>query len=89
MTLGIFFQKSIPEKGIWLQRELIGLRKSCFEFCISTINKIRVPKKKKTTIAKIKEKIREIIDIAKNLKEYEKYVEGFENLFRTITENDN
>ena len=88
MTLGEFFQKAIPIKGIWLQRYLIGLRKNCFEFCISTINKFGVQKKKKTSIERIKRNIREIIDTAQDSKHYQRYVEGFENLFRTITEND-
>ena len=32
MTLGEFFRKAIPEKGIWLQKYLMGLQKNCFEF---------------------------------------------------------
>ena len=91
MTLGEFFQKAIPEKGIWLQKYLMGLKKNCFEFCINTINKIGVHKKRERAIKKVKRNIEKIIDGAKNSKNYERYVQGFENLFNAITKtvNDN
>ena len=91
MTLGEFFRKAIPEKGIWLQKYLMGLQKNCFEFCINTINKIGVNKKSERAIEKVKKNIKKIIDAAKDSKYYEKYVQGFENLFNTITKagNDN
>ena len=89
MTLGEFFQKAIPEKGEWLQRYLIGLQKTCFEFCMSTIQRVGVRKKKKKTIEKTKANIRKIIDRARDAKYYDRYVKAFEALFDIITEKDN
>ena len=91
MTLGEFFQKAIPEKGIWLQKYLMGLKKNCFEFCINTINKIGVHKKRERAIEKVKRNIKKIIDDAKNSKYYESHVQGPENPFNSITKtvNDN
>ena len=89
MTFGDFLHKAIPEKGIWLQKYLKGLKKNCFEFCINTINKIGVHKKRQRAIGKVKKNIKKIIDDAKDSKHYEKYLQGFENLFNAITGNDN
>lgn len=89
MTLGEFFHRAIPKQGVWLQRYLIGMRKTCFEFCMSTIQKIGVNKKKKKAIEVTKKNIKEIIDKSENAKYYGRYVYGFEKLFDEITENDN
>lgn len=89
MTLGEFFQKAIPEKGEWLQRYFTGLQKTCFEFCMSTIQRVGVHKKKKKTIEKTKANIRKIIDRARDAKYYDRYVKAFEALFDIITEKDN
>ena len=89
MTFGDFLHKAIPEKGIWLQKYLKGLKKNCFEFCINTINKIGVNKKRQRAIEKVKKNIKKIIDDAKDSEHYDKYLQGFENLFNAITGNDN
>ena len=89
MTLGEFFQKAIPEKGVWLQRYLKKLQKTCFEFCLSTIQKIGVKKKKKNAITDIKENIKNLLDRSYYAKYYERYNKGFELLFDEITEKDN
>lgn len=89
MTLGEFFHRAIPEQGVWLQKYLIKMRKTCFEFCMSTIQKIGVNKKKKKAIEVIRESIKEIIDKSENAKYYDRYVYAFEKLFDEITENDN
>lgn len=89
MNLGEFFHKAIPEKGVWLQRNLMKLQKTCFEFCMSTIKNIGVKKKKKKAIENTKKCIRKMINKSQNAKYYDKYVQDFERLFDEITEDDN
>ena len=69
----------------------MGLKKNCFEFCINTINKIGVHKKRERAIEKVKRNIKKIIDDAKDSKNYERYFQVFENLFNSIVKavNDN
>ena len=86
MNLGDFFLRAIPERGIWLQDKLKGLKKTCFDFCKNTIENLNVRKKKKDSIKKIKDNLAQIIKRAENEKYYDKYVEGFEALFNAISE---
>lgn len=46
MTLKKFFEKAIPEKGVFTQDKLKGLQKTCIEFCIQTIQNLKLKKKK-------------------------------------------
>ena len=89
MTLGEFFHRAIPEQGVWLQKYLFKMQKTCFEFCMNTIQKIGVNKKKKKAIEVTKKNIKEIIDKSKNAKYYDRYAFAFEQLFDAITEKDN
>ena len=89
MTLGEFFHRAIPEQGVWLQKYLFKMQKTCFEFCMSTIKKIGVKKKKKKAIEVTKNNIKKIIDKSEDAKYYDRYVKDLEKLFDEITENDN
>ena len=86
MTLGDFFLKAIPEREEWTQDKLKGFKKTCFDFCRNTIEKLNVKKKKKKAIEKTKNNLANMIDIAKDEKYYDKYKEGFEALFNNISE---
>ena len=46
MKLKNFFEKAIPEKGVFTQDKLKGLQKTCIEFCIQTIQNLKLKKKK-------------------------------------------
>ena len=85
MTLGDFFKTAIPEKGIWVQNEINPLDRSCFAFCKNTLEAINIRKKKKNSIKEIKNNLKNVIDKAKGAKYYDKYVEGFEILFDSIS----
>ena len=86
MTLGQFFQIAIPKKGEYLQNYLKNLKKTCIEFCIKTIVRLNLPKKKAKAIEPIKSNMQKALKLAKDSKNYKKYEEGFNALFNLITE---
>ena len=85
MTLGDFFRTAIPEKGVWVQNKINPLDRSCFAFCKNTLEAINIRKKKKNSIKEIKNNLKSVIDKAEGAKYYDKYVEGFEILFDSIS----
>ena len=82
-TLRDLFNKIIPKKGIWLQNNLKPLSHGCIHFCIEAIKNLGI-KKEKDQIQEIKERMRKVLDCTKNQKYYEKYCNGFNELFKEI-----
>ena len=86
MTLGQFFELAIPKKGEWVQSNLKGLKKTCFDFCMSAIENVNVKKKKKNSIREVKSNLKKLIEKSKGAKYYDHYNKKFEELFNVITE---
>ena len=86
MNLREFFQKTIPEKGEYLQDFLVGLKKTCFDFCINSISRLNLKKKNAKAINEIKTNMKKVLNLTKNSKNYQKYVDAFNKLFNTISE---
>lgn len=87
MTLKKFFEIALPAKGEFTQDKLEGLKKTCIEFCIQTIQNLKLKKKKAKAINEIKENMRSVLEMTKGCKNYGKYVEGFNQLFKVIEMN--
>ena len=89
MTLKNFFEKTI-EKNEYLQEFIMNKdnskRKTCFDFCCNTIQRLEVKKKKKEALKTIKSNMEKALILAKGANFYDKYLEGFNEIFNLITE---
>ena len=86
MTLKQFFQRAIPAKGEYLQSFLKGLQKTCLDFCINTISRLNLRKKKLNAVREIKTNMESVLKKTERSKNYRRYVDGFNKLFETISE---
>ena len=86
MNLRQFFQKTIPVKGEYNQDFLKNLQKTCFDFCINSISRLNLKKKKAKAINEIKTNMESVLNNTKDSKHYKKYVDAFNKLFTTISE---
>ena len=84
MTLREFFEKAIPDKGEYKQEYLKGLKKTCFDFCINTIERLEL-KKKPNSIKDIKSNMEKGLNKAKGSKHFNDYQKAFNRLFSIIT----
>ena len=83
ITLRQFFEKIIPVKGIWLQKNLHPLKHGCIHFCIDAIKNLGI-KKENEEIESVKERMKNVLKLTENQNYYEKYNEGFNALFDAI-----
>ena len=87
MTLGAFFNRAIPVKGIWLQEKINPMgEKNCMAFCIESIKNLNLKKKKiKSSLNKISNMKMALFKAYKSVN-YELYKKGLNKLFSVIFE---
>lgn len=86
MTLKNFFEKALPTKGEFTQDKLKGLKKNMYWILYSNYTKFEVKKKRAKAINEIKENMRSVLEKTKGCKYYDKYVKGFNQLFKVISD---
>ena len=87
MTLGDFFHRAIPVKGIWLQKEIKPKgEKNCMAFCIESIKNLNLKKKKITSSLKKIHNMKMALITANESENFELYKKGLDKLFRVIFE---